>query len=201
MKKKKAPIYRGQYCFQFLTRSRQSAWTAPQEMLWIGRESNDTNEMSGFLSITQRQGNTLRRRGHETPWLFRRGPCARNCSGDYNPRHVLVNRTMAEGWLYPILHATGTRGFATGKLGAVATVRLKPEDQAHHCDQMNILRDQILKTIIRNGFRFQLGQKRATWVSLAACDCSTCCESTETVDVRSGLLRRVHVAAGPALGG
>ena len=33
--------------------------------------------------------------------------------------------------------ATGTRGFATRKLGAVATVRLKPEDQAHHCDQMN----------------------------------------------------------------
>ena len=58
--------------------------------------------------------------------------------------------------------ATGTRGFATRKLGAVATVRLKPEDQAHHCDQMTILRDQILKTKIRNGIRFQLGRKRAT---------------------------------------
>ena len=56
--------------------------------------------------------------------------------------------------------ATGTRGFATRKLGVVATLRLKPEDQAHHCDQMNILRDQILNTKIRNGFRFQLGRKR-----------------------------------------
>ena len=73
--------------------------------------------------------------------------------------------------------ATGTRGFATRKLGAVATLRLKPEDQAHHCDQMNILRDQIRKTKIRNGFRFQLGRKRATWVSPVACACSW--ESTE----------------------
>ena len=35
--------------------------------------------------------------------------------------------------------------FATSKLCTVATLRLKPKDQAHHCDQMNILRDQILK--------------------------------------------------------
>ena len=48
--------------------------------------------------------------------------------------------------------ATGTRDFATRKLGAVATLRIKPEDQAHHCDHMNILRDQILKTKIGNGF-------------------------------------------------
>ena len=58
--------------------------------------------------------------------------------------------------------ATGTQGFATRKVGAVATLRLKPEDQAHLCDHMNILRDQILKTKIRIGFRFQLGRKRMT---------------------------------------
>ena len=42
---------------------------------------------------------------------------------------------------------------------------------------MNILRDQLLKTKIRNGFHFQLGRKRATWVSLTSCACSW--ESTE----------------------
>ena len=73
--------------------------------------------------------------------------------------------------------ATGTRGFATRKLGAVATLHLKPEDQGHHCDQMNIPRGQIRKAKIRNGFRFQLGRKRAIWVSLGSWACSL--ESTE----------------------
>ena len=42
---------------------------------------------------------------------------------------------------------------------------------------MNISRDQIRKTKIRNGFRFQLRRNRAIWVSLAACACRW--ESTE----------------------
>ena len=62
-------------------------------------------------------------------------------------------------------------------LGPTDYLRLKPEDQAHHCDQMNILRPQIRKTKIRNAFHFPIGRKRATWVSMAGCDCSW--ESTE----------------------
>ena len=47
---------------------------------------------------------------------------------------------------------------------------------------MDILRDQIRKKKIRNGFRFQLGRKR---VSPVACACSW--ESTAAIDVRSDL--------------
>ena len=58
--------------------------------------------------------------------------------------------------------------FATRKLGAVATLRLKPDDQAYHCDQMNIFRDQVLNTTTRNGFRSPTRTKESD-VSLASC--------------------------------
>ena len=77
------------------------------------------------------------------------------------------------------------RGFATRKLGAVATLRLKPEDQAHHRDQMNILRDQIRKTKIRNGFisnSDERERRESRWLVVTA-DGSR----PKTVDVRSDL--------------
>ena len=63
---------------------------------------------------------------------------------------------------------------------------------------MNILRDHIRKTKIRHGFCFHLGRKRATWFSLAACDCSwestencrsTCAAICNLRRVAAGLLR------------